>query len=103
MVLVVPISSRSAQRGKLHPPRGEWIDPWSGERFEGGREVIATAPLERIPIWVRSGSIAVTHLADHVAAGLGDAPEAEAARGHPVGAAATRSYGCAPRRRDRDR
>ena len=35
------------------------------------------APLERIPVWVRAGSIVVTYPASHVARGLGDVPESE--------------------------
>ncbi len=35
------------------------------------------APLERIPVWVRAGSIVVTYPAEHVARGLGDVPERE--------------------------
>ena len=35
------------------------------------------APLERIPVWVRRGSIVVTYPAEHVAAGLGDVAESE--------------------------
>ena len=43
----------------------------------GGREVLAPAPLNVIPVWVRSGSIVVTYPAAHVADGLGDTPESE--------------------------
>ena len=35
------------------------------------------APRSTIPVWVRRGSIVVTYPAAHVAAGLGDTPEAE--------------------------
>ena len=35
------------------------------------------APLERIPVWVRSGSLIVTYPGEHVARGLGDVPEGE--------------------------
>jgi hypothetical protein len=35
------------------------------------------AALERIPVWVRAGSIVVTYPAAHVARGLGDVGEAE--------------------------
>ncbi len=35
------------------------------------------APLHRIPVWVRAGSIVVTYPAEHVAGGLGDTAEAE--------------------------
>ena len=31
-------------------------------------------PLDRIPVWVRDGSIVVTHPPAHVASGLGDVP-----------------------------
>jgi hypothetical protein len=37
--------------------------------------VIVDAPLERIPVWVRAGSIIVTYPAWQVASGLGDEPE----------------------------
>jgi hypothetical protein len=43
----------------------------------GGREETVEAPLERIPVWVRCGSIVVTYPAEHVMRGLGDMPEAE--------------------------
>ena len=58
-------------------PRGDWIETWSGERVRGGGEVSAPAPRERIPVWVREGSIVVTYPAEHVARGLGDTPESE--------------------------
>ncbi len=35
------------------------------------------APLERIPVWVRSGSIVVSYRPEDVSAGLGDVPEGE--------------------------
>jgi hypothetical protein len=53
-------------------PRGEWFDWWSGERIEGGRRIEAPAPLERIPIWVRSGSLIVTYPEEEIARGLGE-------------------------------
>jgi hypothetical protein len=43
----------------------------------GGGEVDADAPLDTIPVWVRRGALIVTYPAEHVAAGLGDTPEAE--------------------------
>jgi hypothetical protein len=43
----------------------------------GGGEVVVPAPRELIPVWVRSGSIVVTHPAQHVARGMGDTPEHE--------------------------
>ena len=66
-----------ARERELPLPRGDWIDFWSGERVRGGGEVVADAPLDRIPVYVRSGSIIVTYPEEHVAAGLGDVPEHE--------------------------
>jgi hypothetical protein len=56
-------------------PRGEWIETWSGDHVRGGGEYNVAAPLSRIPVWVRAGSIVITYPASHVAAGLGDADE----------------------------
>ncbi len=74
---VAPVLEERATSRATHLPRGEWIDPWTDEHVEGGREVAVDAPLERIPVWVRRGSIVVTYPAEHVAAGLGDTPESE--------------------------
>ncbi|MGH2953769.1 MAG: TIM-barrel domain-containing protein [Solirubrobacterales bacterium] len=75
---VAPVLDEGATERPVELPRGEWIDFWTGEPAAGGGgEVIAAAPRERIPVWVRRGSILVTHPADHVAAGLGDTPEPE--------------------------
>jgi hypothetical protein len=69
--------ARRARSREVALPRGDWIEAWSGERVRGGGVVVAPAPREAIPVWVRSGSIVVTYPASHVAAGLGDTPESE--------------------------
>jgi alpha-glucosidase (family GH31 glycosyl hydrolase) len=74
---VAPVLDDGAREREVALPRGEWIEAWSGERARGGGEVVVEAPLERIPVWVRAGSIVVSYPAAHVAAGLGDVPEAE--------------------------
>ena len=97
---VAPVLEAGARERRVELPRGEWIDWWTHERVRGGRELAAAAPLGRIPLWVRSGSILVTHPAEHVAAGLGDGPESRApARGHALGRAQARLDGRAARRR----
>ncbi|HWE11688.1 MAG TPA: hypothetical protein VG325_20240 [Solirubrobacteraceae bacterium] len=45
--------------------------------MRGGGETVVAAPIELIPVWVRAGSIIVSYPAEHVAAGVGDVPEAE--------------------------
>jgi len=74
---VAPVLEQEARERQAYLPRGEWLDFWSGEPVQGGREVVVQAPLERIPLWVRRGSILVTYPAAHVARGLGDAAEAD--------------------------
>jgi alpha-glucosidase (family GH31 glycosyl hydrolase) len=73
---VAPVLERGAREREVVLPRGEWIDFWTAERVAGGAEVLAAAPLARIPVWVRSGSLVVTDPAGTVARGL-RAPEEE--------------------------
>ncbi|HEV2769186.1 MAG TPA: glycoside hydrolase family 31 protein [Solirubrobacteraceae bacterium] len=74
---VAPVLEDGARERQVVLPRGRWIETWSGDVVEGGRTVVAPAPLERIPVWVREGALVVTYPAEHVAAGLGDTPESE--------------------------
>ncbi|MGZ4227455.1 MAG: TIM-barrel domain-containing protein [Solirubrobacteraceae bacterium] len=74
---VAPVLDDGAREREVALPRGEWIDTWSGDHVIGGSEIVVQAPLERIPVWVRAGSIVVTYPAEHVATGLGDTPESE--------------------------
>jgi alpha-glucosidase (family GH31 glycosyl hydrolase) len=74
---VAPVLEEGAVERRVELPRGDWIDFWTGERSTGGGEVTAPAPLDRIPVWVRRGSIVVTYPEEHVAWGLGDADERE--------------------------
>ncbi|MEA2257078.1 MAG: alpha-D-xyloside xylohydrolase, partial [Solirubrobacteraceae bacterium] len=74
---VAPVVEEGATEREAWLPPGDWIEAWSGAGVRGGREVLAPAPLHAIPVWVRAGAIVVTHPAEHVGAGLGDAPDAE--------------------------
>jgi hypothetical protein len=76
-IWVAPVLEQGAEKRVTWLPRGSWINFWTGEEAEGGGVVETAAPRERIPAWVRRGSILLTHPAEHVARGLGDAAEAE--------------------------
>jgi alpha-D-xyloside xylohydrolase len=39
------------------PAGTTWTDFWTGQRYPGGQTVIAAAPIETIPLFVRAGSI----------------------------------------------
>jgi len=45
-------------RAATYLPRGaNWIDFWTNQRYPGGRTVSQTVPLNRLPLYVRAGSI----------------------------------------------
>ena len=45
------------KRAVYLPSGAKWFDFWTGALFEGGQTVIADAPIDHIPIFVRSGAI----------------------------------------------
>ena len=56
-LLINPVSELNATQRNLYLPAGIWYDFWTGESETGGRTLTADAPLARIPIYVRAGSI----------------------------------------------
>ena len=55
-LLVAPVVTEGATTRALYLPKGDWVNYWTGEIVEGGREVTVAAPLEEIPIFVKAGS-----------------------------------------------
>jgi alpha-D-xyloside xylohydrolase len=46
---------------KLYLPQAKgWIDFWTGEKIDGGQEIIANAPIDIMPLYVKAGSIIPT-------------------------------------------
>ncbi len=72
---VAPVVDDGAREREVALPRGDWIETWSGRRVRGGGEVEVAAPLHRIPVWVRDGSLVVTYRAEEVRSGLAHVPE----------------------------
>jgi len=57
-ILVSPVMKQDAMHRTVYlPDAPQWYDFWSGASLKGGREVEAEAPLDRIPLFVRAGSI----------------------------------------------
>jgi alpha-D-xyloside xylohydrolase len=52
----VPIVGAAKTR-PVYLPRGTWIDFWTGNPETGGRTIAVDAPLARMPVHVRAGSI----------------------------------------------
>ena len=63
-LLVAPIVEYRARERRVYLPAGaEWTDAWSGDRVpEGGLTIDASAPLERIPVFVRGRDRALAEL-----------------------------------------
>jgi len=56
--LVSPVHEYKARARQLYLPAGtRWYDFFTGEIKEGGQSITAVAPLNRIPLYVRAGSI----------------------------------------------
>ena len=56
--LVAPVTEPGATTREVYLPRAPaWYDFWSGARLPTGSTIHAPAPLERIPVFVRAGSI----------------------------------------------
>jgi alpha-D-xyloside xylohydrolase len=57
-LLVSPVVKEDATHRSLYLPTAPvWYDFWTGARVQGGKDVDANAPLDRIPLYVRGGSI----------------------------------------------
>lgn len=52
-----PIKNEKRSRSVYLPKGRGWYDFWSGNYYEGGQTVEAEAPLDRLPIYVKAGSI----------------------------------------------
>ena len=56
--LVAPVTSRGQVRKRVYLPAGtDWYDYWSNTRLSGGQTISVDAPIDRIPVFVRAGSI----------------------------------------------
>lgn len=52
-----PIAGAAKTRKVYLPAGSDWYDFWSEKRFTGGQTIEADAPIDRIPIYVKAGSI----------------------------------------------
>lgn len=57
-ILVNPVLKANATRRSVYlPAAAAWYDFWSGQSLKGSQEIEADAPLDRMPLFVRAGSI----------------------------------------------
>jgi len=56
--LVAPITEAGVKDWNVYLPKAAaWYDFWTGKRFEGGQTVKTDAPLDKMPLFVKAGSI----------------------------------------------
>ncbi|MGF7049574.1 alpha-glucosidase [Paenibacillus sp. DS2015] len=56
-LLVAPVLRPNTEYRAVYLPEGEWIDYWTGEHHMGGRHILAHAPIDVLPLYVKAGTI----------------------------------------------
>ena len=56
-LLVAPVVEAGARQRKVYLPEGDWYDFWTDQKFNGKQWLDVPAPLGRIPLFVRAGSL----------------------------------------------
>jgi alpha-glucosidase len=56
-VLVAPVYQPDRSERMVYLPKGEWQDFWTGQSYQGQKYIIAKAPLDTIPIFIKAGAI----------------------------------------------
>ncbi|HEU5351452.1 MAG TPA: TIM-barrel domain-containing protein [Terracidiphilus sp.] len=56
-LLVNPVYIQGATSRSVYLPPATWYDFWTGDKLEGPQHIQAEAPLSKLPLYVRAGSI----------------------------------------------
>lgn len=74
-ILVSPVTQEGATNRTVYlPPAAGWYDFWTGAKLEGDRRIVADAPLDRIPLYIKAGSILPLGIEREYATESPDAP-----------------------------
>lgn len=56
--LVAPVTEQGATHRSVYLPAGcDWYNYWTNERLHGGQTIVADAPIDTLPLFVKAGSI----------------------------------------------
>ncbi|MDE3838182.1 alpha-glucosidase [Bacillus methanolicus] len=58
-VIIAPIMQPTVQHRAVYLPEGNWVDYWTEEVYKGGKHHLVNADLNKLPIFVKQGSILV--------------------------------------------
>ncbi len=56
-ILVNPVTEPGSATRRLYLPNAKWYDFWTGAAVQGGRTLDAPSPIDRLPLYIRAGSI----------------------------------------------
>ncbi|HEU5232097.1 MAG TPA: glycoside hydrolase family 31 protein [Terriglobales bacterium] len=56
-IMVNPVTEPGATMRHLYLPKAKWYDFWTGATQDGGVAIDSPAPLDKLPLYVRAGSI----------------------------------------------
>ncbi|WP_152395520.1 glycoside hydrolase family 31 protein [Paenibacillus guangzhouensis] len=87
-LLIAPVYRPDTTHRAVYLPEGTWIDYWTGEAHEGGRHILANAPLAIMPMYVKAG----TMLAEGVLKQSADDAAEEKVTLHVYGAQASEGF-----------
>jgi alpha-glucosidase len=59
-LLVAPVIDEGATSRGVYLPAGDWYNYWTNEKISGGKDVTVDAPIDRLPLFVKAGSILPT-------------------------------------------
>jgi alpha-glucosidase len=56
-LMAAPVYRPGVEYRAVYLPDGVWYDWWTGTSYEGNSHILAAAPLETMPLYVKAGSI----------------------------------------------
>lgn len=56
-LLVAPVTEEGVWQRNVYLPKGEWVDFWNGNIYEGNRYIRYICDLDSIPVFIKKGSI----------------------------------------------
>ena len=57
-LLVAPVVTEGVLKRRVYFPKGDtWVDWWTGQVYEGGKDAEVNAPLDRLPLFARAGAV----------------------------------------------
>jgi alpha-glucosidase len=56
-LMAAPVYRPGVEKRLVYLPAGTWYDWWTGESYQGATYILADAPIEKMPMYIRAGSV----------------------------------------------